>query len=177
MHTSVAPDFCSLDDRRGPEDGCGALPNTTSQHFYAVSLPASTAAPLYAGLQGAAAGATLWPMVLEKAYAKMHFSWDTIDGGWAREALVDLTGGLETSYDLHNKEKNMTFKQFARDVTDKRTVMGCSVGTHVGSEGGGLVMRRLTAFAEKLGVRFTYEANVGNLEFLRQSISAFTYFG
>lgn len=34
---------------------------------------------------------------------------------------------------------------------------------HVGSEGGGLVMRRLTALAERIGVRFCYEANVGNL--------------
>lgn len=34
---------------------------------------------------------------------------------------------------------------------------------HVGSEGGGLVMRRLTAFAERAGVRFQYDANVTNL--------------
>ena len=34
---------------------------------------------------------------------------------------------------------------------------------HVGAEGGAKVMQRLTAFAERIGVRFQYEANVTNL--------------
>ena len=34
----------------------------------------------------------LWPMVLEKAYAKLHHNWDAIDGGFAGQAVKDMTG-------------------------------------------------------------------------------------
>ena len=35
----------------------------------------------------------------------MHFCWDSIDGGWEREALEDLTGGLGYTLDLYKKDK------------------------------------------------------------------------
>ena len=31
-------------------------------------------------------------MVLEKAYAKLHHNWDAIDGGFAGQAVKDMTG-------------------------------------------------------------------------------------
>lgn len=73
----------------------------------------------------------LWPMILEKAYAKMHYNWDIIDGGFAKEALVDLTGGLEYTYDFYREDKNTTFQQFKEDVDDPYTILGCAVGDHV----------------------------------------------
>ena len=48
----------------------------------------------------------LWPMLLEKAYAKVHFCWDSIDGGWARCALEDLTGGNAYTLDLAKKHRS-----------------------------------------------------------------------
>jgi hypothetical protein len=73
----------------------------------------------------------IWPCILEKAYAKLHFNWDMIDGGWAREAIVDLTGGADYMIDLYRKDSGMTFKKFCEIVDDDCTIVGCAVGDHV----------------------------------------------
>lgn len=89
--------------------------------------------PLYAapGAANPSAPTELWPCILEKAYAKLHYNWDTIDGGWAREAVVDLTGGTDYVIDLYRDQKNMTLKQFSRVVQDPLSVVSCAVGDHV----------------------------------------------
>ena len=52
--------------------------------------------PLYASC----GSQELWPMILEKAYAKLHGNWDALDGGDALAALRDLTGGQQVQLDL-----------------------------------------------------------------------------
>lgn len=74
----------------------------------------------------------LWPMILEKAYAKVHYCWDCIDGGWGRDALQDLTGGFGSGLDLHKTDSNLSFKKFKELVDDHLTILACSVGDHVG---------------------------------------------
>ena len=37
---------------------------------------------------------TVWVMLIEKAYAKLHGSYTDIDGGWMENGMVDLTGGV-----------------------------------------------------------------------------------
>ena len=81
--------------------------------------------PLYASSTADAADVELWPMIVEKAYAKMHYSWDSIDGGWAQEALSDVTGGVDFTLDL--KKQRIQFPYFAECVADPFTVMCCSV--------------------------------------------------
>ncbi|CAE8596814.1 unnamed protein product [Polarella glacialis] len=44
-----------------------------------------------------------WVQVLEKAYAKLHGSYDAIEGGFVSDALVDLTGGLGEQIQLGDK--------------------------------------------------------------------------
>ncbi|GFY46636.1 calpain-B [Trichonephila inaurata madagascariensis] len=43
-----------------------------------------------------------WVSLLEKAYAKLHGSYEALEGGQAMDALVDLTGGLAEMYVLES---------------------------------------------------------------------------
>jgi hypothetical protein len=81
----------------------------------------------------------LWPMLLEKAYAKLHFSWDSIDGGFARQALEDLTGGNASTLDLAKKDKQVygtSPTKFQAMVDDPLVLLSCSVGWNVKTSGG-----------------------------------------
>jgi hypothetical protein len=41
---------------------------------------------------------------MEKAYAKLHGSYEGLNGGSMAEALVDLTGGVSEKYNLRAPE-------------------------------------------------------------------------
>lgn len=88
--------------------------------------------PLYAS----APNGELWPLIIEKAYAKVHNAFDTIDGGWGREALADMSGGLEFTLDLYNANKGLNFGDFKKISDNVMTVLGCGVGQHVQPAGG-----------------------------------------
>ena len=53
----------------------------------------------------------MWPLMLEKAFAKIHNHYEGIDGGRPEEALVDLTNGVSEVIDFDSKE----FKQMKND--------------------------------------------------------------
>lgn len=40
---------------------------------------------------------------MEKAYAKLHGSYEKIHGGLLDEAMVDLTGGVSEEYDIRSE--------------------------------------------------------------------------
>jgi hypothetical protein len=46
----------------------------------------------------------IWPLLIEKAYAKMYGSYPNIDGGLVDEALADLTNGAPCRFDFKDKE-------------------------------------------------------------------------
>lgn len=46
----------------------------------------------------------MWLPLLEKAYAKLHRSYESLNGGSMTEALVDLTGGSSIKYNLKDPE-------------------------------------------------------------------------
>jgi Calpain family cysteine protease len=46
----------------------------------------------------------IWPMIIEKAYAKMYGSYENIVSGIIQEAMVDLTNGTGASYSFDDEE-------------------------------------------------------------------------
>nr|CDS34356.1 calpain A [Hymenolepis microstoma] len=67
-----------------------------------------------------------WSALLEKAYAKLFGSYETLRGGSTIEALEDFTGGLGENYDLRGKEPKDFSKILAKCFT-RQTLMSCSI--------------------------------------------------
>jgi hypothetical protein len=68
---------------------------------------------------------------LEKAYAKLHGTYEGLNGGSMAEALVDLTGGASEKYNLRAPEtkENIESGQFWKDLKkyfQAGFLLGCS---------------------------------------------------
>ena len=46
----------------------------------------------------------MWPLMLEKAYAKIHNSYEALDGGRPEHAIVDLTNGISELITFEDEE-------------------------------------------------------------------------
>ena len=51
----------------------------------------------------------IWPLVIEKAYAKFHGSYSNIEGGLVHTALEELTNGSGQSFRLRDKNVEQQF--------------------------------------------------------------------
>jgi len=51
----------------------------------------------------------IWPLLVEKAYAKFHGSYGNIEGGHVHTALVELTNGAGQRWSLRDKAVEQMF--------------------------------------------------------------------
>ncbi|KAM4750161.1 calpain-9 [Anableps anableps] len=66
-----------------------------------------------------------WSALLEKAYAKIHGSYESLKGGSTMEAMEDFTGGVGETYETKNAPSDLF--AIMKKALDRGSMMACSI--------------------------------------------------
>ncbi len=68
-----------------------------------------------------------WTALVEKAYAKLHGTYEALKGGTTCEAMVDFTGGCSEMYQLKERDCPGDLMTIMLKAFDRCSMKGCSM--------------------------------------------------